>query len=157
MNEQLAFLREGQFLLLEKLAPDTPANWGVMNAQQMTEHVRDFFNISSEKVKMELLTPQEHLPKYIEFLYSDKAFRENTKAPESILGKEGLPLRQPDLATAKAKLNDSVNDFIDYFKNDPEIKTMHPVFGPLNFEQWVRLHHKHVMHHLRQFGLVERR
>lgn len=29
----------------------------------------------------------------------------------------------------------------------------HPVFGDLNFEEWVLLNHKHVVHHLKQFGV----
>jgi hypothetical protein len=32
---------------------------------------------------------------------------------------------------------------------------LHPAFGDLNFTEWVQLHHKHVTHHLKQFGLIE--
>ncbi|MFI5186978.1 MAG: DUF1569 domain-containing protein [Chitinophagales bacterium] len=46
-----------------------------------------------------------------------------------------------------------MNDFFDFFLADPGIKTLHPAFGELNFEEWVQLHHKHVKHHLKQFGI----
>lgn len=29
-----------------------------------------------------------------------------------------------------------------------------PVLGDLNFEEWIMLHYKHVMHHAKQFGLI---
>lgn len=153
-NDQLDFLQNEAFHLLENLQTDTLAKWGVMNAQQMVEHVCDFYNVSTEKIKMELVTPEEHLAKYREFLYSDKQFRENTKAPASVLGEQALPLRNADIETAKGKLKTAVEKFVAYFKDDAEKRTLHPVFGFLNFEEWVRLHHKHVTHHWRQFGLM---
>jgi hypothetical protein len=153
-TDQLEFIQNGQFLLLEKLTAESPANWGVMNAQQMVEHISDFFNVSTEKIKTKLFTPEEHLPKFMEFLYSDKQFRENTKAPAELLVEEAQPERYPDLATVKQQLQQTVNNFLNYFKNDPGKKTLHPVFDWLNFEEWIRLHYKHVTHHLRQFGLM---
>jgi len=153
-SDQLDFITNKYFLLLEDLSSQTPAKWGVMNAQQMLEHVADFFNVSSDKIKMELVTPVEHLPKYLEFLYSDKQFRENTKAPLEIIGESALPERCASIDIAKEELRQSVDDFVNHFKSDDPKKTLHPVFGPLDFEQWVRLHYKHVMHHSRQFGMV---
>jgi tRNA A58 N-methylase Trm61 len=47
-----------------------------MNVQQMVEHVTDFFKVSFDHIKFDLVTPEEHLPKYKEFLMSDKEFRE---------------------------------------------------------------------------------
>ena len=142
------------FLLLQKMNTDTKRNWGKMNAQQMLEHLSDFFDVSAGKLIFPLVTPEEHLPKYKEFLQSDKEFRENTKAPVSVLGEEPIALRQPSLQAAKESLEKSVEDFVLYFKTDSQKKTMHPVFGLLNFEEWVSLHYKHVRHHLRQFSLI---
>lgn len=153
-NIQHQFIATEQFNLLQNLEQNTAAKWGVMNTQQMVEHVSDFFNISIEKIPVTLLTPEEHLPKYKEFLYSDKQFKENTKAPASLLGEEALPVRNESLAIAKEKLQQTVGNFIAYFENDPEKKTLHPVFGWLTFNEWIMLHHKHVTHHWRQFGLI---
>jgi len=149
--DKINFLKTELSLLCHEIDEARLGNWGKMNAQQMLEHLSDFFNVSTEKISFPLVTPEEHLPKYREFLFSDKEFRENTKAPETILGEEPLPLRSKSLQSAKEYLNKSVADFFHFFEEDPQRKTIHPVFGPLNFEEWVLLHYKHVNHHLRQF------
>jgi oxepin-CoA hydrolase/3-oxo-5,6-dehydrosuberyl-CoA semialdehyde dehydrogenase len=152
-TEKKSFIKTELFLLLNSITADSKPLWGKMNAQQMLEHLVAFFNVSTEKIKFELVTPPEHLPKYKEFLLSDKPFRENTKAPLTVLGDEPLPIRYSGMEEAKASLTKAVNDFEIYFINEPGKKTLHPVFGPLDFEEWILLHYKHVTHHLRQFGI----
>ena len=155
MDEQkLKFITTDSIPLFKSLPGNAVGKWGKMNGQQMVEHVSAFFKVSTEKIKFDLVTPVEHLPKYKEFLLSDKEFRENTKAPASVIGEEALPVRYADMDEALEKLSESITGFENYFKEDPEQKTMHPVFGELNFEEWVLLHYKHVRHHLRQFGMV---
>jgi Protein of unknown function (DUF1569) len=146
---------EKEFIpLLQNLAADAVPNWGKMQGQQMVEHVTDFFKVSSRQLEFPLLTPEEQLPLFKAFLLSDKAFRENTKAPAAVLGEEPLPLKHADMQTAIARLQQSVDDFFAWFKEDPLQTTVHPVFGALNRDEWVQLHHKHVTHHLKQFGLL---
>jgi Protein of unknown function (DUF1569) len=153
MNEQkLKFLRDEFIPLIKHLAPDAIGKWGKMNGQQMVEHVADFFKVSTEKLKFDVVTPPEHLPKAKEFLLSEKVFRENTKAP--VLPEEPFPLRNNIMQNAVTELEAELNYFFTFFEKDEEKKTTHPVFGALNFEEWVQLHHKHVSHHLKQFGLV---
>ena len=155
MDEQkLKFITKDCLPLFRSLPADAVGKWGKMNAQQMVEHVTAFFKVSTGKIKFDLVTPVEHLPKYMEFLLSDKEFRENTKAPDNVIGEETLPLRYANMEEALEKLNTAITDFENYFKAEPDKKTLHPVFGELNFEEWVLLHYKHVTHHLRQFGLV---
>ncbi len=154
MDEQkLNFVMKEYLPLLKNLQAETTGNWGKMNAQQMVEHVATFFNVSAGNIKFELVTPVEYLPKYREFLFSDKEFRENTKAPTNVIGEEALPLRFASMDEALENLTKSITAFENYFKEDAEKITLHPVFGELNFEEWVLLHYKHVMHHARQFGL----
>jgi hypothetical protein len=152
-NQKLDFLRYGLFDTLAALEENSPANWGVMNSQQMLEHVADFFDVSYEKIIFPLSVPEEYLPKYKAFLYSDKEFRENTKAPENVLGDTPMSLRQESLEAAKNNLQQSVENFVQFFEDNPGKETMHPAFGMLSFEEWVLLHFKHVKHHLKQFGL----
>jgi oxepin-CoA hydrolase/3-oxo-5,6-dehydrosuberyl-CoA semialdehyde dehydrogenase len=154
MDEQkLNFITTAYLPLLKNLPADDMGKWGKMNAQQMVEHVAAFFAVSAGKIKFDLVTPVEHLPKYREFLFSDKEFRENTKAPTNVIGEDALPLRYATMEEALENLSRSITAFENYFKEDVEKKTLHPVFGELNFEEWVLLHYKHVMHHARQFGL----
>lgn len=151
---KLNFINRGSLELFKKLAADAPGKWGKMNAQQMVEHLTEFFLVSAGKVKFELVTPREYLPKYKEFLLSDKEFRENTKAPLTVIGEEALPLQYASMGQALENLEMSIRAFEDYFAKDPLQTTQHPVFGDLNFEEWILLHHKHVTHHARQFGLM---
>ncbi len=153
-TEKLNFIRNEFVPKVKTLPGGATGKWGKMNAQQMTEHVTTFFNVSTEKIKFPLSVPEEHLPKYREFLFSDKQFRENTKAPGNVIGEEPLPLRYENMEQAVNKLAASIGNFETYFNTNPGKTTTHPVFGPLNFEEWVLLHYKHVTHHLRQFGLL---
>ncbi len=152
-QQKLKFITTEAFDRLTLLKEDTKPNWGVMNAREMTEHLIDFYNVSTETIKVKLFTPQEQLPKYMEFLMSEKLFKENTKAPSEMLGDVPLPLRTASLSEAKEKLKKTTETFLEYFTEDEGKKTLHPVFGMLNYDQWVRLHYKHVLHHINQFNL----
>ncbi|MBC7534919.1 MAG: DUF1569 domain-containing protein [Ferruginibacter sp.] len=152
-NKDLDFIRRELFSSLKDIKPGTKANWGKMGPQHMVEHLADFFDISSGKLKFDLITPAEQLPAYRNFLFSDKEFRENTKAPLTILGDEPLSLRKQNIEEAIIDLEESVSDFFKYHENEAAVPTVHPVFGALNPDEWIRLHFKHVSHHLRQFGL----
>lgn len=151
---KLDFIQHQFVLLLKNLPAITPGKWGKMNAQQMVEHVTAFFKVSSNRINFPLVSPSEHLPKLKAFLLSDKEFRENTKAPTSVIGEEPFPIRTNNMDEAIEALQQSIDEFVEYFKGDDYKTTLHPVFGELNFEEWVLLHYKHVVHHGKQFGLV---
>jgi len=153
-QEKLNFLKNNFIPLLKDLPPDAKGKWGKMNGQQMVEHVTGFFKVSSGRLHLPLVTPAEHLPKFKAFLMSEKEFRENTKAPAQILPDEPLPVRKANMEKAIGGLEISVVEFFSFFSDDPDKKTIHPVFGELNFTEWIQLHHKHVTHHLKQFGLI---
>ena len=154
MEEKTFFIRTQMFGLLEKLSENAVATWGKMNAQQALEHLADIFDVSSGKLTFDLVTPAEYLSKYRDFLYSEKEFRENTKAPESLIGVEPVAPKATNIAASLQHLQKSVDDFFRYFELNPAEKTMHPVFGLLSFDEWILLHYKHVRHHLRQFALL---
>ena len=147
-----SFISQEYLPLLKPLHADAKGKWGKMNGQQMVEHLCGFFAVSTGKIKFPLVTPLEHLPKYREFLFSEKDFRENTKAP--VLPDEPLPLKFATMQEAKMALNMEVKEFMEQFTNDDKLVRTHPVFGDLNFDEWVLLHFKHVTHHLRQFDLL---
>src|SRR4030095_2934276 len=151
VNESKKLFLEKQFIpIVRDIDPSIEPRWGKMTVQQMVEHVALFFRISTSKTQFPFTTAAEHLPKYKEFLMSEKEFRENTKAP--MLPPDPLPVYHATVNDAIASLEQEVNDFFTYFKDDSEKRTLHPAFGELNFEEWVQLHHKHVKHHLKQFG-----
>ncbi len=155
MNQDKLNFLENQFIpLLSGISDNTEPKWGKMNARQMVEHIADFFKVSYNKIHFDIVTPAEHLPKYKEFLLSEKEFRENTKAPVTVIPDEPFPVRTASMQAAIQELDQDVKAFFSYFRQEPSAITGHPVFGKLNFEEWVQLHHKHVTHHLKQFGLL---
>lgn len=149
---KLTFITEQFVPLLKTLHNSTSPKWGKMNAQQMIEHVTDFFKVSTGKIHFDLVTPEEHLPKYMEFLLSDKEFRENTKAP--VLPDDPFPIKNESIEIAIEKLNEEIQYFVSYYSTNPDVQNLHPVFGTLHFTQWIQLHYKHVTHHARQFNLI---
>lgn len=154
-NEKLDFIVRIFPELLQQANENVQPQWGKMNLQQMTEHVTDFLKVSSNTIQFALVSPEEHLPKLKAFLLSDKEFRENTKAPEQILPNEPLPIKLESIAVAIEELKASIDSFIKYFEQNKNATTIHPVFGALNFEEWILLHYKHLLHHSKQFNLVE--
>jgi hypothetical protein len=45
-------------------------------------------------------------------------------------------------------------DFEEHYSTDERKTENHPYYGPLQYEQWCRLHAKHFTHHFEQFGLL---
>ena len=154
MQEQLNFLKNEYIQIIQKADTSAQPQWGKMDFQQMLEHVADFFQVSTQKQHYPLVSPPEHMPKLKEFLMSNKQFRENTKAPANIIGEEPFPYKYATVDEAKQELASEVDYFFQLYNDEPALTAVHPVFGELNFEEWVRLHYKHVTHHLRQFGLM---
>lgn len=135
---------------LHTLDPATPPQWGGMNAQQMVEHLAFIVKISNGKIKLQCITPPERLPKTLAFLESDSPLPRNFQAP----GLEQLPpLKHASISEAIEKLKQEVQLFNKHFGQENAVE-IHPVFGPLDHQQWTRFHRKHFEHHLTQFGLM---
>jgi hypothetical protein len=149
--EKENFLRTKFIPLLQRIRTDTPGRWGKMNAQQMIEHFTDVVMVASGKLPMPVVTPPDRLPKYREFMMSEKPFKENTKSP--VLPEEPQPLKKHTKEAAVGKLQEELIYFFEVFEKDPGKKTNHPAFGELNFEENIQIMHKHALHHLRQFGV----
>lgn len=151
-QQKLDFLSTGLVPILRSLTEDARMKWGKMNAQQMVEHLSGFFRVSTNKLHFPLVTPEAQLPTFKAFLRSEKEFRENTKAP--VLPEDPLPVQFASFEDAINDLEKEIGYFVTLFSNDTNLTTQHPVFGDLNFDDWVLLHHKHVVHHLKQFRLM---
>ncbi len=131
-----------------------PAKWGLMNLMQMTEHLADFFRLSIGEITFNLAVNESDIPKYTAFLFSDKPFKENTKAPLSVMPEVPHPVKHKQYLDAVNDLHLAIHQFFQFFAANENKQTLHPVFGMLNFQGWLQLHYKHVTHHLRQFGLM---
>jgi hypothetical protein len=151
--EKENFLRTRLITYLQRLDPLTPPRWGNMSVQHMIEHLgTDGFCIASGRIRYEnIVTAPERLDRYMEFLMSDKPFKENTMNP--LLASEPMELKYKTVQAAIGALQEELIFFFEAFKKNPALITRNPIFGDLNFEQNVQLLHKHAMHHLHQFGI----
>lgn len=152
VTEKTNFLQNELIKHLENLNGNENGAWGVLNAQQMVEHLSDAFRNYNGFDSKKVLTPAEHLSKFKEFLISEKPFKQNTKNIE--MPEVPLPPKHPDMKAALEELKTEINNFFIFFEKNPERTITNVFFGNLNFEESVHLLHKHAIHHLRQFSLV---
>ena len=125
--------------------------WGSMSAQRMVEHLTDSVKVASGKIIIDLLIPEEKIEKMQLFLASDKPMARNIEVP---FAKKDTELRHSEIDLAIDELTEEWCDFQELFEENENMKTVHPYYGALNYEQWKRLHSKHFTHHFEQFGLI---
>jgi len=146
-----ALLRTAVPAALTALTADAAPRWGQMTAQQMVEHLLWAFDLSNGVTTVECAVPENVLPRMKRFL------RNNQTTPRKFMNPllvSGLPpLRHASLEEAKAALVQELQRFLD--RSGTGQVRMHPLFGPLDHEEWHRAHYKHTLHHLLQFGLIE--
>lgn len=148
-----AFLRNEFLPLMRTIQPDAQRRWGVMNPQQMLEHFSETVRMANGRLVLPVHTKDEELPKMRMFMLSERPFRENTKNP--ILGEEAEPVKLASLADALDELENEMSVFFETFAADPQLLTVNPIFGYLTYAENVHLLHKHAMHHLKQFSVID--
>lgn len=149
--EKENFLRNKFIGCLQRLDATTKPLWGKMNVQQMIEHFIEVVMVANGKIKMNIVTPADKLPRYREFMMSETPFKENTKSP--VLPEEPSPLKYATKQAAIGVLHEELIDFFEVFDKNPSMRTTHPAFGALDLAENVQIMHKHAVHHLKQFGV----
>ena len=137
--------------LFEKLKEDQMPLWGTMKAQRMIEHLSDTLRIASGEKVFPMEVPEDKLEKMVAFLDTDKPMARNLSVS---FAAENAALRHDEIELA---IDEYVEIWIDLealYSVNPQLTNAHPYYGPLNFEQWKRLHSKHLTHHFEQFGLI---
>jgi len=147
------FLKTGFIKLLSTLSSEQKGKWGVLNAQQMVEHMSDAFRNANGKEKHTVVLTPEQVQKAYGFMMMEKPFKENTK--NQLMPEIPVPAKNKDMEAALAELQTEINDFFKEFETANEQRITNPFFGELNFQEWVHLLHKHATHHARQFNLVD--
>lgn len=138
---------------INMLTVQSKPDWGVMGAQHMIEHLLTVFRISNGKLRFDLQVREASLPKRLAFLRGSEAFVRNIRI-KGLPVKAPLPLRYADMETARQKLMDEIYLFISRKEETERNRPLHPVFGPLGFDDWIRFHRKHLSHHFQQFGII---
>ncbi|QNJ97935.1 phenylacetic acid degradation bifunctional protein PaaZ [Constantimarinum furrinae] len=140
--------------LLGKLKEDTKPLWGTMTPQQMVEHLEYTYRIKAGQIQdFEISTPEKYIDKVQETLYNYEPMPRNYDFPLAKQAKMDM-LTHPDLETAKKKLLEARNEYLQYYKENPEATTKNAVFGIIGKYDSYLLERKHLNHHFSQFGLI---
>ncbi|MDC8003292.1 phenylacetic acid degradation bifunctional protein PaaZ [Aureisphaera galaxeae] len=140
---------------LAKLTEDAKPNWGDLTPQTMLEHLEYTYRIASGEIQdFEISTPEKILEKVHATLYNYKKMPSGYDFPLAERS-EITKAKHPDLETAKAKLLEAREEYLAYFKQNPEARTKNVVFGELNKFEWYLLERKHLNHHFEQFNLLD--
>ena len=138
--------------VLNSLTPSQKPLWGKMNAQEMVEHLSDMLMMSRGTGNFTIDVDAETIARRQQFLLSDKEMAKNIAVPFT---KELIELRNNELELAVDDFTDEWMNFTEYYENNPSASVIHPYYGDLDFNLWLKMHDKHFMHHFKQFGLIE--
>lgn len=136
----------------DKLDANTKPLWGSMSAQRMIEHLTDTLRIASGATPFPLEIPEDRLERMVAFLDTDKPMARDMKVSFAPAEKE---LRNSEIELAVDEYVEEWLDLETLYTVNPGLKHPHPYYGPLDFDQWKRLHSKHLTHHFMQFGLID--
>jgi hypothetical protein len=139
--------------IIEDISGEEKPLWGMMTVQHMVEHLIFPLQFVTSGMPVQILTPEDRLPKQRAFLMSEFGMPHNFKMP--LLPVDTLPkLMGESLNDSKKMLKDALNKFFSIL-DDPSFTTLpHPLFGNLNREEWLTFQYKHFHHHFSQFDLM---
>lgn len=133
---------------LNQLTPETKALWGKMVVAQMLAHCTEPFRIplSSKKTSRSLMGLLfGRMGK--KMILADAPYKKGLPTAKSFIVKDerDFALEKQNLMTLMAKFySGGPNNLATY---------NHPFFGKLSGEEWGISMHKHLDHHLQQFGV----
>lgn len=139
---------------LSKLTEETKPQWGTMSAQHMLEHIEYTYRIASGEIQdFDITTPEKILEKVHATLYNYKKMPQGYDFPLAEKS-EIKRLKHESLEAAKEKFLEARDEYLNYFKENPDATLKNAVFGELNRYEWYLMERKHLNHHFEQFGLI---
>jgi len=130
---------------INKLTPQSQAQWGKMNVAQMLAHCQMPLGVATGKhtLKRNFLLSLIG-PFFKKQLFNQTPFKRNLPTDKSFI------IANPqEFEKEKQNLIDMVNSFsATAMSGEP-----HPFFGKLTKEEWSKGTWKHLDHHLQQFGV----
>jgi len=139
---------------LRKLTEASKAESGILSPQCMVEHLELTYRIKSGEIQdFEVATPEKYIEKAQEMLYNYEPMNHDHAFP--LYKKDQLEdLIHENLQVAKTKLLEAREEYLAFFKENPEATTKNVVFGTLNKFEGYLLERKHLNHHFKQFNLL---
>ena len=140
--------REALSLRLAALEPDAQRQWGRMNAAQMLAHCAIALEVAAGDRPM----PQAFLGKLITPLFGRMILGERPFSRDSPTNPSFVVTDLRDFEAERIRVATLIDRVVQHGPESAGRQT-HPFFGRLSGDQWGRLAHKHLDHHLRQFGV----
>jgi hypothetical protein len=130
---------------INKLTPQSNAQWGKMNVGQMLAHCQVPIGVGLGTNKISRSFIGILFGSFAKkMLYNDKPFKHHLPTDRTFVMKD-----EKDFEKEKLGLLTMVNTFSE----NNLIDQPHPFFGKLTKEQWSKGTWKHLDHHLQQFGV----
>ena len=131
---------------INKLTPQSKAQWGKMTVAQMLAHLQMPIGVAegTHKLKRSFIG-FIFGPFAKKMLYNDKPFQHHLPTDKSFV------MSRQDKNFEKEK--QGIIKMIQNFTEENMIDEPHPFFGKLTKEQWSKGTWKHLDHHLQQFGV----
>jgi Protein of unknown function (DUF1569) len=140
--------REALLARLDALGPEAVRQWGKMNPAQMLCHCASALETATGDRPMK----QKFIGKILAPLVRSSALGEKPFGKNSPTDPTFVASGEKDFAAEKARLLGLIKRFVERGPAEAG-KAMHAFFGKLNGDEWGVLMHKHIDHHLRQFGV----
>jgi hypothetical protein len=134
---------------MRRLRPDSPAQWGRMNAEQMLCHLIDALHVPLGEVPVKEVPghPLRFFP--LRWLLVYALPWPKGKIPTL---PEFQKTRSVNFPEEQATFSAALDRFVARAQS-AEPYGVHPGFGRLSSREWGRLVFKHMDHHFRQFGI----
>lgn len=134
---------------INSLQPDRKAAWGRMSLDQMLSHLvqsGELPFVASVPDRSSFLSRNVIKPLMLYLLPMPKEIKTSPQMDQQQEGRRpaGLEIDKANLITAINKLATLPTD---------HSCLPHPFFGKMSVKQWCAISHKHIDHHLRQFGV----
>ncbi len=154
-QESLVEMTEDQIRTsLGLLTEEAKPKFGSMTPQTMVEHLEYSYRIAAGEIQdFKVITPEAKLEKVHATLYNYRPFpkgfdfhlAERSKIDEA---------KHESLEVAKEKMLEARTTMLQFFKENPGVRTKHGVFGELSGYEWGLMERKHLNHHFGQFGVL---
>ena len=134
---------------LDNLTTDSKPTWGKMNVGQMLSHLvqaGELPFVTSVPDRSNFMSRNVIKPLVLSVLPIPKEVKTSAEMDQQQNGRKPVGFESD-----KASLVESINK-VGTLETDQQCLA-HPFFGKLSVKQWNRLAHKHIDHHLRQFGV----
>jgi hypothetical protein len=132
---------------IDALQPAATRLWGKMNAAQMLCHCAHALEVGTgDRPLKQRLIGKIFAPFVRASILGDKPFSKNSPTDPTFVVSD-----ERDFDAERARLTGLIDRFV---ARGPEAagRVVHSFFGKLTGDEWGRLMHKHIDHHLRQFG-----